>query len=65
MSRIYPQVSRTGEPHYDHIYAAMATPNGEVVWFPYQRVVLPLREGRNKKGVRVITELAKVDISPL
>jgi len=65
VSRIYPQVNRTGEPHYDHIYAAMATPNGEVVWFPYQRVVLPLREGRSKKGVRVITELAKVDISPL
>lgn len=65
VSRIYPQVSRTGEPHYDHIYAAMASTNGDVVWVPYQRVVLPLKIGRNKKGVRVVTELAKVDISPL
>lgn len=65
VSRIYPEVSRTGEPHYDHIYAAMASASGDVVWVPYQRVVLPLRLGRNKKAVRVVTELAKVDISPL
>ncbi len=65
VSRIYPEVSRTGEPHYDHIYAAMASANGDVVWVPYQRVVLPLRLSRNKKAVRVVTELAKVDISPL
>jgi hypothetical protein len=65
VSRIYPEVSRTGEPHYDHIYAAMASANGDVVWVPYQRVVLPLKLGRNKKAVRVVTELAKVDISPL
>ena len=65
VSRIYPEVSRTGEPHYDHIYAAMASANGDVVWVPYQRVVVPLKLGRNKKAVRVVTELAKVDISPL
>ena len=65
VSRIYPEVSRTGEAHYDHIYAAMASANGDVVWVPYQRVVLPLKMGRSKKAVRVVTELAKVDISPL
>lgn len=65
VSRVYPEVSRTGEPHYDHIYAAMTSPTGDVVWVPYQRVVLPLRLGRSKKGVRIVTELAKVDISPL
>ena len=65
VGKIYPEVSRTGEPHYDHIYAAMASANGDVVWVPYQRVVLPLKIGRSKKGVRVVTELAKVDISPL
>ncbi len=65
VSRIYPEVSRSGEPHYDHIYAAMMSAGGEVVWMPYQRVVLPLRRARRKKGVRIITELAKVDISPL
>jgi hypothetical protein len=65
VSRVYPQVSRTGEAHYDHIYAAMASANGDVVWVPYQRVVVPLNLGRSKKAVRVVTELAKVDISPL
>lgn len=65
VSRVYPEVSRTGDPHYDHIYAAMTSPTGDVVWVPYQRVVLPLRAGRNKKGVRIVTELTKVDISPL
>lgn len=65
VSRIYPEVTRTGEPHYDHIYAAMTSPTGEIVWVPYQRVVLPLKTGRNKKGVRIVTELTKVDISPL
>lgn len=65
VSRAYPQVCRSGEPHYDHIYAAMASAKGDVVWVPYQRVVLPLASGRNKRAVRVVTELAKVDISPL
>jgi len=65
VSRFYPEVSRSGEPHYDHIYAAMASARGDVVWVPYQRVVLPLQQGRRARGVRVVTELAKVDISPL
>lgn len=65
VSRIYPEVSRSGAPHYDHIYAAMASPRGEVVWVPYQRVVLPLHTGRVGRAVRVVTEVAKVDISPL
>ncbi|WP_421695419.1 hypothetical protein [Aestuariivirga sp.] len=65
VSRIYPEVTRSGEPHYDHIYAAMASAKGDVIWVPYQRVVLPLAQGRSKKAVRVVTELAKVDISPL
>jgi len=65
VSRAYPLVTRTGDPHYDHIYAAMASARGDVVWVPYQRVVLPLIQGRSKRGVRVVTELAEVDISPL
>ena len=65
VSRIYPEVSRSGEPHYDHIYAAMASLRGEVVWVPYQRVVLPLQMGRGGRAVRIVTEVAKVDISPL
>lgn len=65
VSRAYPQVARGGEPSYDHVYAAMTSARGDVVWVPYQRVVLPLNLGRGRKAVRVVTELAKVDISPL
>ena len=65
VSRAYPNVARSGEPHYDHVYAAMASARGDVVWVPYQRVVLPLNLGRSRKAVRIVTELAKVDISPL
>jgi len=65
VSRAYPQVARSGEPHYDHVYAAMTSARGDVVWVPYQRVVLPLSLGRGRKAVRIVTELAKVEISPL
>ena len=65
VSRVYPGVIRTGSPHYDHIYAAMSSPTGDIYWIPYQRVVLPLRVGRNKRGVRIVTELTKVDIAVL
>jgi hypothetical protein len=65
VSLVYSQVTRTGQPHYDHIYAAMASARGDVVWVPYQRVVLPLDVGRKVKAVRVVTELAEVDICPL
>lgn len=65
VSRAYPEVTRSGEPHYDHIYAAMASARGDVVWVPYQRVVLPLQQGRHRKAVRVVTQLAQVDILPL
>jgi len=65
VSRAYPEVFRTGQPRFDHVYAAMASARGEVVWVPYQRVVLPLHQERNRRSVRIVTELARVDISPL
>ena len=65
VSQIYPVVTRSGEPHYDHVYAAFRMPDGDVNWVPYQRVVLPLSANRGKKGVRIVTEMTKVDISPL
>jgi len=65
VSRVYPHVTRTGAPHHDHIYAAMASVAGDVVWVPYQRVVLPLRNGRETGAVRIVAELARVDIWPL
>ncbi len=52
----------TGQPHYDHVIAAMTTPNGSVVWFPYQRVVLPHYLPDGRKGVSVVSQVARVDI---
>ena len=65
VSRIYPEVIQTGAPHYDHVYAAMSSPVGDVFWIPYQRVVLPFKTGRNKRGVRIVTEVTKVDVAIL
>jgi hypothetical protein len=62
VSRAYGKVVETGEPHYDHVIAAMTTPNGSVVWFPYQRVVLPHYLPDGRKGVSVVSQVARVDI---
>jgi hypothetical protein len=62
VSEIYPRVVQTGEPHYGHVYAAMALPDRQVRWVPYQRVVLPHQFPDGRKGVTVISELTPVDI---
>jgi hypothetical protein len=62
VSEVYPQVVKTGEPHYGHVYAAMSLPNRQVRWVPYQRVVLPHRFPDGRRGVTVISELTPVDI---
>lgn len=62
VSEIYPEVVRTGEPHYGHVYAAMSLPDRKVRWMPYQRVVLPHRFPDGRMGVTVISEVSPVDI---
>lgn len=62
VSEAYGQVVSTGQPHYDHVIAAMTTPHGSVVWFPYQRVILPRKRGDGSKGVSVVSQVARVDI---
>ncbi len=62
VSSIYPQVLKTGEAHYDHVYAAMQENDGRVSWVPYQRVVLPKVFRDGSKGVRVVSQIAPVDI---
>ena len=62
VSQAYTKVLRSEVPHYDHIYAALARPDGKVVWMPYQRVVLPHRFPDGRKGVSVVSEIANVDI---
>jgi len=62
VSSIYPRVVQTGEPQYDHVYAAMQENDGRVSWVPYQRVVLPMKFRDGRKGVRVVSKIAPVDI---
>jgi len=62
VSSIYPHVLKTGQAHYDHVYAAMRENDGRVCWVPYQRVVLPKLFGDGSRGVRVVSRIAPVDI---
>jgi len=65
VSSVYPHVLETGEPHYDHVYAAMQENDGRVSWVPYQRVVLPRKFRDGSHGVRVVSQIAPVDIKVL
>lgn len=62
VSEIYPKVIKTGEPYYGHVYAAMAFPNRQIRWVPYQRVVLPHLFPDGRPGVTVVSEVSPVDI---
>ncbi len=62
VSEAYGKVVATSQPHYDHVIAAMTTPHGSVVWFPYQRVILPHEWQDGSKGVSVVSQVARVDI---
>jgi hypothetical protein len=62
VSQAYEKVVATGQPHYDHVIAAMTTPDGTVSWFPYQRVILPHHLPDGRKGVSVVSQVAPVDI---
>lgn len=62
VSDAYREVLRSGRTRYDHIYAAMVTPDSSVVWIPYQRVVMPAPPLAGSRSVRVVSEIAKVDI---
>ncbi len=64
VSRAYADVLRTGKPHYDHIYAAMMGPDGEVAWIPYQRIVMRHPASRSRhRLVSVVSEIRPVEIA--
>lgn len=62
VSQAYQKVLKTGAPHYDHVLAAMVRPDGEPVWIPYQRLVLPNSNRPGRRRVTVVSEVAPVDI---
>lgn len=62
VSEAYRRVLKTGEPHFDHVCAAMTTPDATTSWQTYQRVILPHKFSNNKQGVLVVSKVAPVDI---
>jgi hypothetical protein len=62
VSAAYGDVLKAGRPRYDHVYAAMQTPDDTLTWIPYQRVIMPIRACDRRRAVAVVTEIAKVDI---
>lgn len=62
VSAAYGEVWQSKTPRYDHVYAAMVSPNGEVTWFPYHRVILP-KKTKSTPGVIIVAEIAPVDIT--
>jgi hypothetical protein len=60
----YFRVVDTGVPHYDHVLASMVRPNGELHWLGYHRVIMP-DVSEPRKRVRIVSELAPVDIQLL
>jgi hypothetical protein len=63
VAQAYSEVLRNRRPHYDQVYAAMQTPDADVIWIPYHRVIMPMPQGQSHCGVSVVTEVAKVGIS--
>ena len=62
VSAAYGDVLKQGRPRYDHVYAAMRTPAGKVMWIPYQRVIRPKPMAGGRLAVAIVTEIAKVEI---
>lgn len=65
VSAAYGDVLRGGRRRYDHVYAAMRTPDDDEVWIPYQRLIMPKTASGSRRGVTVLTEIAKVAINIL
>jgi hypothetical protein len=63
VSAAYSDVLRAGRPRYDHVYAAMMTPDATLTWIPYQRVIMPIHAADRRRAVAIVTEISKVDIS--
>jgi hypothetical protein len=63
VAQAYQKVLKTGAPHYDHVLAAMVRPDGEPVWIPYQRLVLPNCNKPGRRRVTVVSEVAPVEIT--
>lgn len=64
VSRSYFDAVKSEKPVYDHVLAVMVKPDGEHHWVGYQRVIIPdlAESGMNKRHVRVVSELAPVNI---
>jgi hypothetical protein len=63
VSKAYYRAVNENRPIYDQVLASMVTPNGNVQWISYQRVIFPtLRKSATSRLVAVNCALAPVDI---
>jgi hypothetical protein len=62
VSEAYAHVLKTGRPRYDHVIAALRTPDNVTRWVPYQRIVIPKLSTKVGTSVCVLSEIAAVDI---
>ena len=63
VSKAYFRAVNENRPIYDQVLASMVTPNGNVHWISYQRVIFPtLRKSATSRLVAVNCALAPVDI---
>ena len=63
ISKAYHDVMQSGKPHYDQVYAAMQQQDGETVWIPYHRVIVPGHKPGRAPGVSVVAEIKPVEIA--
>lgn len=63
ISAAYRDVIETGNPHYDQVYAAMIHPDGDTVWMPYHRVIVPRGKPGQAACVSVFSEIRPVSIT--
>jgi hypothetical protein len=61
----YEDVLRSDKPRYDHVLAALRLPDNALHWVLHHRVVLPRLESNGVRRVRVISQIARVDIRVL
>ncbi len=65
VNETYQDVLKNDKARYDHVLAALRLPDNALHWVPYHRVVYPRRDGSKLKGVAVVSQIARVDITVL
>ncbi len=58
----YEAAIREGQQRYEQVLASIKFPDNTRRWVPYHRLVIPARGQANRNSVRVVSEIAPVDL---